>query len=294
MKKVIIALLLALALGPVGANAAVFVKYDGVDGESTDSSTDSETTRVEIVPISAEKTSTRDDGEDDGSSSGNVEAEWKIEEGESAAVPGVEPDEIDAPAMEGDAEITLKAQEEEEERGGTEDMNIGIGELQESGLEPDEIDSRTRQRTNFALLLSSGGEDNEDEGLDVDSDNDGAAMDGVEPEEIDLAADGGAEMLREETMMRKMDADSILSAVQETTDVPIEIVQLNHEEEELEAEVRHTVRLFGFIPVETRAHVTIDAEERIKVKFPWWAFFAGGKDREGLGDRVFSAILSVL
>jgi len=272
VKKAIFTFLItAFAFSATIASAASFAKYDGVDGESSDS-----TDALELEARTMDSSVPGIDPDEVGgtpaeTTGGNAETTWKVEEGEKT--PGVEPDEIDAPAMEGDAEITLKAMDSEE-KGGTEDMNIGIGELVDDGLEPDEIDNAMRQKSNFAILLRSGGDDDSDgDGIDdgLDTDSDGATtqqLPGVEPDEIDLAADGGAQMMVAETMMadeqqQRMDADTILQAVQETTDVPIEIVALNHEEEELEATVRHTVRLFGFIPIEARVGVIIDADEAV-------------------------------
>lgn len=76
-------------------SASGYVKVDGIDGESSESS------------------------------KGNVETEWKVEEGESAATPGVEPDEIDVRAT----SETRNTEKESGEKGGTADINIGVGEL---------------------------------------------------------------------------------------------------------------------------------------------------------------------
>ncbi|MEK7660396.1 MAG: hypothetical protein AAB343_04300, partial [Patescibacteria group bacterium] len=74
--------------------------------------------------------------------------------------------------------------------------------------------------------------------------------------------------------------------------VPVQSVLINSEK--VETKVEHRVKLLALFSVNTTATVEIDANEQVKVKFPWWAFLASGKDKEGVGDRVFTAISNVL
>ncbi len=85
------------ATGALAASTDYYLKLDGVEGESTKAEA---TTQVEVKTPRAETTggvqvSAGDvTGDSTGSAKGNVEFEWKVEEGEKT--PGVEPDEIDA------------------------------------------------------------------------------------------------------------------------------------------------------------------------------------------------------
>jgi hypothetical protein len=149
------------------------------------------------------------DGE---TSKGKVEMEWKVEEGEKAAVPGVEPDEID---VQNDPEPI------------TPDFSILLG--------GGDSEQAQQARTQIADVLLKG------------------------------AAEEGA---------------------------PVEQVSLNFEK--IKTKTRQQVKLFGFIPVAMSATVEIDAQGSVSVRFPWWAFLAGGKNEEQLGQQTSATLLSVL
>jgi len=85
-------------------------------------------------------------------------------------------------------------------------------------------------------------------------------------------------------------ADILLQGMQEG-DMSAEQVSMNFEK--ITTRVRQGLKLFGLIPVSALATVEIDAEERVTVKFPWWAFLASGKDAS-LGERVFTTLSNVL
>ncbi|MEK7063841.1 MAG: hypothetical protein AAB955_04105 [Patescibacteria group bacterium] len=85
MKKLFLVTILALLCtgAAQAASTDYYLKLGGVDGETKRATTARATT-----------TGTVTTGES-GEAEGKVEYEWKVEEGESAATPGVEPDEID-------------------------------------------------------------------------------------------------------------------------------------------------------------------------------------------------------
>ena len=245
MKALIWALVL-LTLPVSTANAAIYAGYDGVSGSS-------DTTASTGTPDRAVTNS------DDETSGGNVEFEWKVEEGEST--------------QPNDGQDVTTGQGSSS--GGTADLNIGIGEqaatggvnvaagdvngdgMEGEGVEPDEIDFQGEQESNFAILLSSGGSDGDNE-----------------------KGQRAAEVLE------------ILKDGLEEEGVATEHISLNFEK--ITTKVKQEVKLFGFIPVQATATVEIDAEEKVKVKFPWWTFLAGGKNSESLGQKVFSALSNVL
>jgi hypothetical protein len=180
-----------------------------------------------------------DDGEQE--KKGNVEYEWKVEEG------------------------TKATEEESGEKGGTEDINIGVGELQNTGIEPDEIDFMGEGKlvTNFGVLLGGG---------DDDSDGDDEKAREIHDAVVEILLQGAAE-----------------------AEMPIEQISLNFEK--INATVPYAVRIFGFIPATVRAHVEIDGEDHVKVRFPWWAFFAsntGKENKEEVGERAYSTLSNVL
>lgn len=87
-------------------------------------------------------------------------------------------------------------------------------------------------------------------------------------------------------------ARAVLEEGAKAADQAIESLSLNYEK--ITTRVRHEVKLFGVIPVTALATVEIDTEDRVKVRFPWWAFLASGKDDTTLGERVFTTVSNVL
>ena len=146
LSRVSAAIALSFALAAAPALAAGYLKLGGIKGESTD---DKHKGQIEILSWSWGETNATHAGGGgggagkvsmakarDGAKKGNVEFEWKVEEGESAPPPP------------GEAEITLKGAAKPAkppsvtlkrgaiaaangEKGGTQDINIGVGELQE-------------------------------------------------------------------------------------------------------------------------------------------------------------------
>ncbi|OGY46532.1 MAG: hypothetical protein A3A24_03795 [Candidatus Buchananbacteria bacterium RIFCSPLOWO2_01_FULL_46_12] len=233
----ILIFILGLALMPlsfVAAQTDYYLEFDGVDGETT---TSSAPTR-DVV----------DSGEDQ-TKKGNVEYTWKVEEGESAPPPGVEPDEIDS-----------KFNDDDPPEAGYLKIGDIKGETQENttaGIEPDEIDvaiDDDSPESNFAILLSSSGDDASEES-------------------------------------RQQVAEILKEGLAEA-DVPTEQISLNYEK--ITTTHHQPVKLFGLIPVKAKATVEIDVQENIKVKFPWWAVFAAGKNSDSLGQKVFTTLSNIL
>ncbi len=253
MKKVISLALLFMLLATANAGAAVYLEIEDIEGESTNSSsaetTNTRTSSEQKAQFELQKsndssaeteTGTHSGGGGGGAGKvqmsteeekkGNVEYGWKVEEGEKLEGTGIEPDEID-----------FMGDNRGGEKGGTEDINIGVGEL---------------LRTNLAILLSGGSDD-----------------------------EAEAEENRSEV------AKIILAGLQEG-DRPIETLSLNFEK--ISVQSRERVRLFGIIPTSAKATIEIDSEAEVKVKFPWWAVFASGKNSEELGQSTLDAIVDVL
>lgn len=129
-----------------------------------------------------------------------------------------------------------------------------------------------------------------------------SATKGIEPDEIDVMADGepltpdfgillGGEESEERTQ-GLLRAQAVLLENAKASDQAIESVSLNYEK--ISTRVKHEVRVFGFIPATVEATVDIDAEQNVKVTFPWWTFLATGKNSDEIGDRVFATISNVL
>lgn len=72
---------------------------------------------------------------------------------------------------------------------------------------------------------------------------------------------------------------------------PAEQISLNYEK--ITTKIRHTVKLFGFIPVETTADVDVDAKANAVVHLPWWTFFAQ-TDAQPLGDGVVLLLADIM
>lgn len=146
---------------------------------------------------------------------GNVEIQWKVEEGEKA--PGVEPDEIDVAAQ-----------------GASQDR--GSGEVQGNAVSVSAVEVRgwdPKQKQEFLATVKAHAQ--VQSGEDLENFAKGVLLENENMEEISLN---------------------------------FEKIKLKH---------RASGKLFGFIPVSFTETVEIDpateAAGRIKVKFPWYAFF---------------------
>ena len=96
------ALALALAVSAAPANAAAYLKFDGIEGQAASS----DKPRLAVLEVQAWAW-----GAKDGAKGGNVEFEWKVEEGESAPPrPGGAEDIATAPAAAASGTPTGKRQ----------------------------------------------------------------------------------------------------------------------------------------------------------------------------------------
>lgn len=75
--------------------------------------------------------------------------------------------------------------------------------------------------------------------------------------------------------------------------LPVEEISLNFEE--IKTKINTEMKFLGIFPISAKAEVEIESEGEVKVKFPWWAFLASGKeDKEELGKRVSTTLSNVL
>ena len=274
MKKIIIAgaiLMLPLSVG-YAASVDYFLEIDGVKGE-TKNTTSSATTQLQVTAVTSGDSTKTDDSTRDGSedsSTGSASGSTREDKTNSTE----DPQEASADyflkidGVEGESTESKESTSTSKHKGKVEyGWKVEEGEALQ-GVEPDEIDfasSSESLMTSFGVLLGGS-----------DSDNDGE-----ETEE----EKGQAETHRSEV------AKIVLQTLQED-EVPMETLSLNYEE--IKASLKHEIKLFGFIPVSTTATVKIDNENKIKVRFPWWAFLASGKDSDNLGQSIFNAISSIL
>ncbi|MEQ1849739.1 MAG: hypothetical protein ABL890_04070 [Candidatus Peribacteraceae bacterium] len=165
------------------------------------------------------------------------------------------------------------------------------------GVEPDEIDNNI---TDEEAAKKKGKVDTTwkvEEGQK-------AAVPGAEPDEIDVMEEpepvmpdfsiligGGSPDVRDDETTNSPLEELILNGMKEEG-VPVDQISLNYEEFKFTA--KKTVKLFGFIPVSATATVEYDAESKAKVTFPWWTFFATGKDADSLIDQISAALTNVV
>lgn len=241
---------------PQEASTDYLLKLGGVEGESTKGATPGvEPDEIDVM-VSDEETR-----------GGNVEYEWKVEEGEK--MEGVEPDEIDA-AMEQAAEGQTASTESTR---GTKKGNVEYEwKVEEGESAPpantgfDRVDAPSDPQPitpDFSILLGGGG---------------GGGSDDDEGDE-----------LTEET--RSAVADILLKGMQEEG-APSETLSLNFEK--IKTTAKQSVKLFGFIPLSITATVEIDADGNAEVSYPWWSFLVGGKDGDSLGKSIVASLSNVL
>ncbi len=200
-------------------------------------------TSLQVEPIRAElQFETKI--EDDGSSKGSVEYEWKVEEGESAAAPGVEPDEIDFMNTSDDSSVE-REMKESGEKGGTEDINIGVGESSLKGgisVATGDVNGLTEEEKQEFLLRVK-------EHVEVRS-----------AQELENFAKGV--LLGDEN---------------------IESVEID--DGKIEVRYRISAKLFGFIesgiPVRARVESDTESEGAVSVRFPWYRFLFSIPDEVG-------------
>jgi len=189
---------------------------------------------------------------------GKIEHEWKVEEGEST--PGIEPDDIDA-NTEQEAQV---------------DYFLKI-----DGVDGESKDDKKKSSAAAEM----------EEAMDVMAESD---PEPVMPDFSILL--GGGSQTKEAQEARDNAAKLLLTEIQENTESgerPMETLSLNFEKIKMKYE-KSEVKLFGFIPVQAAATVEIDAENTVKVKFPWWAFLASGKDADEIKTQSITHLGAAL
>ena len=137
----------------------------------------------------------------------------------------------------------------------------------QEGIEPDEIDyvgdDEPQPLTpDFSILLGGGTEG-------------GPKDDGV----VVLGAEVQAEV------------SEILKTGMAEADRPVEDVAFQYGK--IIVKLEQELSLFGVIHVTPVVTVEVNADGRVKVRYPWWAFLASGKD-DTLGEKIFSTLSNVL
>ena len=182
--------------------------------------------------------------------------------------------------------------------GGTEDINIGVGELQESGS--------VRPATDVAAPSTGTTKGKVEYEWKVEEGESAAPNPSIEPDEIDVADDGepitpdfsillgggGGSDDDEAAEESRANVADILRQGAEEAGLPTESISLNFEK--ITTKVKQSAKFLWFIPASVTATVEIDAENRVQVKFPWWAFFLAGKNGDELGEKVFTTLSNVL
>lgn len=163
------------------------------------------------------------------------------------------------------------------------------------GVEPDEIDNKM---TDEEAAKKKGNVDYNwkvEEGESMEEDDDGPTAvttkaEATMPDFSILLGGGDSDEAQE---ARNKAAELLLATMQENGgDRPVESLSLNFTK--IEMKVHDDAKLFGFIPVSIPATVTIDKENKVSVKFPWWSFLVGGKDEEEVGHESANYIGAAL
>lgn len=211
---------------------------------------------------------------------------------------------------------------ESKEKGGTEDINIGVGELQESarpGVEPDEIDSKATDEPSRTPGVEPDEIDYDEEqkaadyfmkfdtieGESKDTKSSAAKgnVPGVEPDEIDVAIDedpqpvmpdfgillGGDTDDDDEEALTPME-ELILNGLKEEG-APAETLSLNYEK--IKTKVKDDVKLFGLFAMDLTVEVEVNQEGEATVDYPWWSFLVSGKEGDTLGEAIAQVLSNV-
>ncbi len=225
---------------PQEASVDYFLEIDGVEGESAAPGIEPDDIDVQVEQEAKKK--------------GNVEYNWKVEEGQKNTVPGVEPDEID---------VKL-----EDEQAGK--LNVAAGDVNGDGRDTEEkpLDVANPKdpqpvMPDFSILLGGG--------LDEDDDGDNVPT------------------MDEDT---RVAVEKLLLEGMQEQGAPAETLSLNYEE--IKTTAKQEVKLFGLFPLTISATVEIDGEGNIDVDYPWWGFLAWGKDGDTLGAQIFNSLSNVL
>ncbi len=137
-----------------------------------------------------------------------------------------------------------------------------------TSIEPDEIDIADKSEPltpDFGILLGGG--------IDIDDDGD---------------------LINTKTEDGRRALGALLLEGVVALDAPVESILVKTNKIEA-ITIKQQVRLFGVISISMSPRVEIDERNEVSVHYPWWAFFASGKDdKEALGLRVYETISNVL
>ena len=177
---------------------------------------------------------------------GNVEYEWKVEEGEKAGPALMEIDTIRGESPE------TKLQESGE-KGGTEDINIGVGELQGNAVSVSAVEVRgwdPKQKQEFLATVKTHAE------------------------------------VRSEQDLENF-AKGVLVQDENVEDVAIG-------EEGVQIRYRMPAKFLGIFNASLAVRTEVDAEGRVKVRFPWFGFlYAKSVSAAELETEVSAALPEV-
>ncbi len=276
MKTPLITTVLAAFLFASTAEAAVYMKYEGVKGNSATADEQAASPALlELDDIEGESRTSSQPARATSSKAIQTKPQECVEPDEIDVMQeqeGVEPDEIDVMEEDDDTEAGPAFME----------FDTIKGESKETSSKPASQASVEREKTIQT-----------------------APQEGVEPDEIDVAVDpeplmpdfgillggGGASDEAKKEENRLLISDVLLKEAQ-AKGKPVEQVSMNFEK--IKVKVRHSVKLFGFIPVDTSADVEIDAEEKVEVHFPWWSFLASGKQKEEIGQDILTTLADII
>lgn len=246
-------------------------------------------------------------------------------EGESVETTGIESDEIDATIVDPEpTPISVEREMKESgEKGGTEDINIGVGELQEATdtehkdwiiiesmsspiqkselvdeiLDIEEEAESSKSKPREIVVVGSKVRDEQVAQVDsffdiwIDAGEDrNAAPDSF----FDIFIDAGEERSAPDSFfdifVDVSDEDVQLQAISVAqADENVEEVDVT--QESVRVDHRETLRLFGIIPIETSRSIIVqtdpEATDRVKVQFPWWSFLAtSDTDSVALAEEI--------
>ncbi len=228
------------------------------------------------VPNSTQGTTT------DSGKKGNVEYNWKVEEGEKLEQTGVEPDEID---FMGENEQTTNFgvllegnSDDDEEAAGRQKGKVEVSWKVEEGtklvpvfIEIDDIKGETTDNESASndRLVSAGPRDGWPAGGVRIAVGDVKGLT-TEQKQIFLTTVKTWAQVQSEQDLQNFALGAMLA-----DDVPTETLSLNYEE--IKFEYKLPAKLFGFIPTNYRAEVAVNKSDnwetgQVKVKFPWYAF----------------------
>lgn len=230
------------------------------------------------VPNSTQGTTT------DSGKKGNVEYNWKVEEGEKLEQTGVEPDEID---FMGENEQTTNFgvllegnSDNDEEAAGRQKGKVEVSWKVEEGtklvpvfIEIDDIKGETTDNESASndRLVSAGPRDGWPAGGVRIAVGDVKGLT-AEQKQIFLATVKTWAQVQSEQDLQNFALGAMLA-----DEVPTETLSLNYEE--IKFEYKLPAKLFGFIPTNYRAEVAVNKNNdnnwdsaQVKIKFPWYAF----------------------